>query len=110
MGAYINLTEVGMFLLVGLLFIVLNLILLAKRYTRARFAMLSILAASVWPALMIILSVEQLSVIDQIMSGELTLDAVMAWGVVMATALMTMIPAGVFLYRLVNVSRLHSEP
>lgn len=110
MGAYINLTEVGMFLLVGLLFIVLNLILLAKRYTRARFAMLSILAASVWPALMIVLSVEQLSIMDQLTSGGLTLDAVIVWGAVIATALMTMIPAGVFLHRLVSVSRLHSEP
>ncbi|MGI1822008.1 hypothetical protein ACRPK6_07415 [Exiguobacterium sp. TRN 1102] len=110
MGAYINLTEVGMFLLVGLLFILLNLILLAKRYTRARFAMISIFAASVWPALMIVLSVEQLSIMDQLTSGDLTLDAIMAWGVVIATALMSMIPAGVFLYRLVNVSSLHSEP
>jgi len=110
MGSYINLTEVGMFLLVGLLFILLNLILLTKRYTRARFAMISILAASVWPALMIVLSVEQLSIMDQLTSGDLTLDAIMAWGVVIATALMTMIPAGVFLYRLVIVSRLHSEP
>lgn len=109
MGAYINLTEVGMFLLVGLLFILLNLILLAKRYTRARFAIISIFAASVWPALMIVLSVEQLSIMDQLTSGDLTLGAIMACGVVIATALMTMIPAGVFLYRLVNVSRLHSE-
>lgn len=109
MTEYINVTEVGMFLLVGLLFILLNLVLLARRYTRARFAMLSILAASVWPALMIVLSVEQLSVIDQLTSGELTLDAALAWGVVLSTALMTMIPAGVFLRRLVNVSRIHSE-
>lgn len=109
MTEYINVTEVGMFLLVGLLFILLNLVLLARRYTRARFAMLSILAASVWPALMIVLSVEQLSVIDQLTSGELTLDAALAWGVILSTALMTMIPAGVFLRRLVNVSRIHSE-
>lgn len=108
MGAYINLTEVGIFLLVGLLFILLNLIM-AKRYTRARFAIISIFAASVWPALMIVLSVEQLSILDQLTSGDLTLGAIMACGVVIATALMTMIPAGVFLYRLVNVSRLHSE-
>lgn len=109
MTEYINVTEVGMFLLVGLLFILLNLVLLARRYTRARFAMLSILAASVWPALMIVLSVEQLSVIDQLTSGELTLDAALAWGVILSTALMTMIPAWVFLRRLVNVSRIHSE-
>ncbi|WDH74798.1 MULTISPECIES: hypothetical protein [Exiguobacterium] len=109
MDAYVNVTEVGMFLLVGLLFIVLNLVLLAKRYTRARFAMLSILATSVWPALMIVLSVNQLNVMDQLTSGEWTLNAVIAWAVVLSTALMTMIPAGVFLHRLVTVSRLHSE-
>ena len=109
MSAYINITEVGMFLFVGLLFILLNLVLLVKRYTRARFAMLSILAASVWPALMIVLSVEQLSVMDQLTSGEWSLDAVLAWGVVLSTALMTMIPAGVFLHRLVSVSRLPSK-
>lgn len=109
MDAYVNVTEVGMFLLVGLLFIVLNLVLLAKRYTRARFAMLSILATSVWPALMIVLSVNQLNVMDQLTSGEWTLNAVIAWSVVLSTALMTMIPAGVFLHRLVTVSRLHSE-
>ncbi|WP_214824185.1 hypothetical protein [Exiguobacterium algae] len=109
MGEYINFTEVVLFLLVGLLFITLNIVLLLLRYTRARYAMLSILAASLWPALMIVLSVEQIHIFEQLRADTFTLDQLLAWAIVISTALMTMIPAGVFINKVVEVSKFRHE-
>lgn len=109
MSEYINVTEVGMFILVGLLFIILNIVLLLMRYTRARYAMLSIFAASLWPALMIVLSVKQISIFEQLTTKAFTLDVLLAWAIVISTAFMTMIPAGVFIHKVIQVSRVNHE-
>lgn len=105
MSGYVNLVEIGWFLFIGLLFISLNLLLMSRRLTRTRYGMLSIFGASVWPAFMIVLSVQGGSVIGGVTGRTFTLESVLAWSVIMATALMVCIPGISLIRRMIQLSR-----
>ncbi|WP_236637551.1 hypothetical protein [Exiguobacterium sp. SH1S21] len=105
MGGYVNMYEIGLFLFIGLLFMAVNIFLMSRRLIRTRYAMLSILASSVWPALMIVLSVQNVNLLEELRTRTVTLEAVFAWSLVVTTALMTVIPAFIFIRRLIQLSR-----
>lgn len=105
MGGYINVVEIGLFLFIGLLFIAINIFLLSCRLIRTRYAMLSILASSVWPALMIVLSVQKSQLLDGLGDRSLTFESVLAWSLVVTTGIMTLIPAFVFIRRMLELAR-----
>ncbi|UTT44192.1 hypothetical protein [Exiguobacterium aurantiacum] len=105
MNGYVNLVEIGWFLFIGLLFMGLNLLLMSRRLIRTRYGMLSILGASVWPALMIVLSVQGGRVLDGLTERAVTLESVLAWSVVVATALMVCIPGVSLIRRMVQLAR-----
>lgn len=86
MGASIGLIAIA----VG--FIVFNLVLLVRRQLRTRYAVVSIFAASVWPAMMMILSVEAFDVARSLVrpfSGR----GLVAWILLLLTAGMVLIPS-----------------
>ncbi|MFK3987491.1 MULTISPECIES: hypothetical protein [Exiguobacterium] len=105
MSGYVNLVEIGWFLFIGLLFMGLNLLLMSRRLIRTRYGMLSIFGASVWPALMIVLSVQGGRVLDGLAERAVTLESVLAWAVVVATALMVCIPGVSLIRRMVQLAR-----
>ncbi|MCC5893241.1 MULTISPECIES: hypothetical protein [Exiguobacterium] len=105
MGEYINLVEIGMFLFIGLLFMGLHIFFIVRRYLRTRYAMVGVLASSVWPALMIVLSVQNIELVPALTSERVTAEAVIAWSIALSTAFMLLIPAGVFLVRMYRLSR-----
>jgi len=105
MSGYVNLVEIGWFLFIGLLFMGLNLLLMSRRLLRTRYGMLSILGASVWPALMIVLSVRGESVLGGLTERALTLESALAWSVVVATALMVCIPGVSLIRRMIQLSK-----
>ncbi|TCI22007.1 hypothetical protein EVJ33_09425 [Exiguobacterium sp. SL-10] len=105
MSGYVNLVEIGWFLFIGLLFMGLNLLLMSRRLIRTRYGMLSILGASVWPALMIVLSVQGGRVLDGLTEQAVTLESVLSWAVVVATVLMVCIPAVSLIRRMVGLAR-----
>jgi hypothetical protein len=88
-----NLFEIGMFVFIGLLFMLLNIWLIIKRLIRTRYAMISILAASVWPALMTVLSVQQIDLINALKDRAQTLESFLSFSLVLVTAVMILIPA-----------------
>lgn len=105
MGAYVNMYEIGLFLFIGLLFIGVNIFLMSSRLIRTRYAMMSILASSVWPALMIVMSVQNVNLLEELRAQTVTLQAVFAWSLVVTTVLMTVIPAFIFIRRMIQLSR-----
>lgn len=108
MGGYFNLYEISLFLFIGLLFMAVNVILMMCRLVRSRYAMVSILASSVWPALMIIMSIQNFNLLDGLRERMVTLEAVLSWVILLMTALMTMIPAFILIRRLIQLSRLNN--
>ncbi|MCT4776565.1 MULTISPECIES: hypothetical protein [Exiguobacterium] len=105
MSGYVNLVEIGWFLFIGLLFMGLNLFLMSRRLLRTRYGMISILGASVWPALMIVLSVRGGSVLGGLMERALTLESALSWSVVVATTLMVCIPGVSLIRRMIQLSK-----
>lgn len=105
MSGYVNLVEIGLFLFIGLLFMGLNLLLMSRRLIRTRYGMLSILGASVWPALMIVLSVQGERVLDGLAERAFTLESVLAWSVVVTTALMVCIPGISLIRHMIHLAR-----
>ncbi len=105
MGEYINLVEIGMFLFIGLLFMGLHIFFIVRRYLRTRYAMIGVLASSVWPALMIVLSVQNIDLLSALTIRRVTAETVIGWSIVLSTAFMLLIPAGVFLVRMFRLSR-----
>ena len=86
MGASIGLIAIG----IG--FIVFNLLLLVRRQLRTRYAMVSIFAASVWPAMMMILSVEDFDVTHSL-ARPFSGSGLVAWSLIALTACMVLIPS-----------------
>lgn len=105
MDGYVNLYEIGLLLFIGLLFMALNIFFITRRLIRTRYAMLSILAASVWPALMIVASVRGINLVTAFGGRAMTTEAVLAWSLILTTALMTGIPAFILIRRLIQLSR-----
>ncbi|WP_214798441.1 hypothetical protein [Exiguobacterium sp. s50] len=105
MSGYVNLVEIGWFLFIGLSFMGLNLFLMSRRLLRTRYGMLSILGASVWPALMIVLTVQGGSVLGGLTERALTLESTLAWSVVVATTLMVCIPGITLIRRMIQLAR-----
>ncbi|RHB51904.1 hypothetical protein [Exiguobacterium sp. AM39-5BH] len=105
MSGYVDMVEIAWFLFIGVVFIGLNLFLMSRRRLRTRYGMLSILGASVWPALMIVLSVRGGSVFGELMKQALTFDRVLAWSIVLSTALMVCIPGVSLIRRMIQLSK-----
>lgn len=103
MSDYINVFEFGMFLSIGLFFIALHIFFILRRYIRTRYAMVGVLASSVWPALMIVLSIQAIDLVPELTARTLSLASVLAWASVMTTLLMLLIPAMVLISRLFRV-------
>ena len=105
MSGHVNMVEIAWFLFIGVVFIGLNLLLMSRRRLRTRYGMLSILGASVWPALMIVLSVRGGSVFGELMKQVLTFDRALAWSIVLSTALMVCIPSVSLIRRMIQLSK-----
>lgn len=103
MSDYINVYEFGMFLFIGLFFIGLHIFFILRRFVRTRYAMVGVLAASVWPALMIVLSIQSIDLVQVIMSREASTASILAVTSVAVTGLMLLIPAVVLIKRLFHV-------
>lgn len=91
LSMFIDFSDVVLFASVALVFIFLSSALLFVRAVPGRYLLMSIFAASVWPALMLVQSVQSVPLFEQ-MLNTLNLLTLFAWGLFLSTAFMVIIP------------------
>lgn len=105
MRAYINVLEISGFLFIGLIFIGLNTFLIVRQLVRTRYGIVSIFSASIWPALMIALSVQTTAITFGTITSIRTLEGMLVWAVLVTTGLMIGIPGYSLIRRMLELSK-----